>query len=53
MMQNKNRFRQFIKDNFNNDEQISKILLDGEWGVHAELVAFPEFYNVQIQVFDL
>ena len=32
---------------------ISKMLRDYEYGFHAELVAFSELYNVQIQVFDL
>ena len=27
-------------------------MLDTEWGVCSEIVAFSEFYNVRIQVFD-
>ena len=28
------------------------MLMDGEWGGYVELVAFSEFYNIQIQVYD-
>ena len=35
------------------DQYISKMPLNGEWGGHAEIVAFSEIYDVQIQVFDL
>ena len=28
------------------------MLLNGEWGGKAEIVAFSEIYDVQIQVFD-
>ena len=28
------------------------MLLNGEWEGHAEIVAFSEIYDVQIQVFD-
>ena len=33
-------------------QYISKMPLNGEWGGHAEIVAFSEIYDVQIQVFD-
>ena len=41
-----------MKGNVEIVEYILKMLLDDKWGVHAELVAFSELYNVQIQVFD-
>ena len=34
------------------DQYISKMPLNGKWGGHAEIVAFSEIYDVQIQVFD-
>ena len=41
-----------MKDYFEIDEYISKMLLDCELGAHAELVAFTKLYNAQIKVFD-
>ena len=34
------------------DQYISKMPLNGKWEGHAEIFAFSEIYNVQIQVFD-
>ena len=34
------------------DQNISKMQLNGNWEEHAEIVAFSEIYDVQIQVFD-
>ena len=51
-MQNRDCFREFIERNFEIDEIISKMLLDGEWGVHADPEVLSELYNVEIQVFD-
>ena len=52
MIPNRDRFREFMEDNEEIDEYIFKMLLDGEWDGHAELVAFSKLYNVQIQIFD-
>ena len=41
-----------MEDNGKIDEYISKMMLDGKLGVHSELVAFSELYNVNIPVFD-
>ena len=40
-----------MKDDVDVTEYIAKMLLDGEWGGHLELVAFSELYNVQIHIF--
>ena len=34
------------------DQYISKMTLNVQWRGHAEIVAFSEIYDVQIQVFD-
>ena len=52
MIEHRERFSEFIENDISIDEYLSKMLLDGEWGGHAELVAFSEIYNVSIQVFD-
>ena len=41
-----------MEDDVDVTEYIAKMLLDGEWGGHVELVAFSELYSVQIQIFD-
>ena len=34
------------------DQYISKMQLNGKWRGYAEIFAFSEIYDVQIQVFD-
>ena len=52
MIHNRDRFEQYMEEDTTIDQYISKMLLNGEWGGHAEIVAFSEIYDVQIQVFD-
>ena len=52
MIQNRDRFREFIEDNVEIDEYISIMMPDDKWGGHTELVVLSELYNVQIQIFD-
>ena len=52
MIHNRDRFEQYMEEDTTIDQYISKIFLNGEWGGHAEIVAFSEIYDVQIQVFD-
>ena len=34
------------------DQYIVKMMMEGEWGGHSEIVAFSEIYSVQIYIFD-
>ena len=34
------------------DQYIAKMMMEGEWGDHSEIVAFSEIYSVQIHIFD-
>ena len=34
------------------DQYIAKMMKEGEWGDHLEIVAFSEIYSVQIHIFD-
>ena len=34
------------------DQYITKMMMEGEWGGHSEIVAFSEIYSVQIHIFD-
>ena len=34
------------------DKYIAKMMMEGEWGGHSEIVAFSEIYSVQIHIFD-
>ena len=34
------------------DQYIAKMMMEGEWGGHSEIVAFSEIYRVQIHIFD-
>ena len=34
------------------DQYIAKIMMEGEWGSHSEIVAISEIYSVQIHIFD-
>ena len=34
------------------DQHIAKMMMEGEWGGHSEIVAFSEIYSVQIHIFD-
>ena len=34
------------------DQYIAKMMMEGEWGGHSEIVAFSEIYSVQIHIFD-
>ena len=52
MIHNRDRFEQYMEEDTTIDQYISKMLLNGECGGHAEIVAFSEIYDVQIQVFD-
>ena len=52
IIQNRARFKDFMEDDVDVTEYTAKMLLDGEWGGHVELVAFSELYSVQIQIFD-
>ena len=52
MIHNRDRFEQYMEEDTTIDQYISKMPLNGEWGGHAEIVAFSEIYDVQIQVFD-
>ena len=33
------------------DQYIAKMMMEGEWGSHSEIVAFSEIYSVQIHIF--
>ena len=35
------------------DQYIAKMMMEGEWGGHAEIFTFSEIYSVQIHIFDL
>ena len=48
IIQNRDRFIDFMEDNVDVTEYISKMLLDGEWGCYVELVAFSEFYITKL-----
>ena len=52
MICNRDCFEQFMEEDTTIDQYISKIPLNGQWGGHAEIVAFSEIYDVQMQVFD-
>ena len=52
MIHNRNRFEQYMEEDTTIDQYISKMPLNGKWGGHAEIVAFSEIHDVQIQVFD-
>ena len=52
MIYNRDRFEQYMEEDTTLDHYISKMLLNGEWGGHAKIVAFSEIYDVQKQVFD-
>ena len=34
------------------DQQIAKMMMEGEWCGYSEIVAFSEIYSVQIHIFD-
>ena len=34
------------------DQYIAKMMMEGEWSGHSEIVAFSEIYSVQIHIFD-
>ena len=34
------------------DQYIAKMMKEGEWGGHSEIVAFSEIYSLQIHIFD-
>ena len=42
MIRNRDRFEQYMEDT-TIDQYISKIPLNGEWGGHAEIVAFLRY----------
>ena len=52
MIHNRDHFEQYMEEDTTIDQYISKMPLNGQWGGHAEIVAFSEIYDVQIQVFD-
>ena len=52
MIHNRDRFEQYMEEDTTIDQYISKMSLNGQWGGHAEIVAFSEIYDAQIQVFD-
>ena len=52
MIHNRDRFEQYMEEDTTIDQYISKMPLNDQWGGHAEIVAFSEIYDVQIQVFD-
>ena len=52
MISNRDRFEQYMEENTTIDQYISKMPLNGKRGGHAEIVAFSEIHDVQIQVFD-
>ena len=52
MIRNRDRFEQYMEEDTTIDQYISKMPLNGKWGGHAEIVAFSEICEVQIQVFD-
>ena len=52
MIHNRDRFEQYMEEDTTIDQYICKMPLNGKWGGHAEIVAFSEIYDVQIQVFD-
>ena len=33
------------------DQYITKMMMEGEWGSHSEIVAFSEIYSVKIHIF--
>ena len=52
MIHNRDRFEQYMEEDTTIDQYISKMPLNGKWGGHAEIAAFSEINDVQIQVFD-
>ena len=34
------------------DQYIAKMMMEGKWGGHSEIIAFSENYSVQINIFD-
>ena len=34
------------------DQYITKMMMEGEWDGHSEIVAFSEIYSVHIHIFD-
>ena len=52
LIKNQNRFEEAMEEGTDIKDDISKMLIDGEWGGYVELVAFSELYNIQIQVYD-
>ena len=52
MLHNRDRFEQYMEEDTTIDQHFSKMPLNGKWRGHAEIVAFSEIYDVQIQVFD-
>ena len=52
MIRNRDCFEQYMKEDTTIDQYISKMPLNVQWRGHAEIVAFSEIYEVQIQVFD-
>ena len=47
------RFVQYMDEEMTIDQYIAKMMMEGEWGGHSEIVAFSEIYSVQIHIFDL
>ena len=51
-IQHKKRFAQYMDEEMTIDQYIAKMMMEGEWGGHSEIVAFSEIYSVQIHIFD-
>ena len=52
LIQHKKRFAQYMDEEITIDQYITKMMMEGEWGGHSEIVAFSEIYSVQIHNFD-
>ena len=46
LIQHKKRFAQYMDEEMTIDQYIAKMMMEGEWGDHLEIVAFSEIYNI-------
>ena len=46
LIQYKKRFAQYMDEEMTIDQYIAKMIMEGEWGGHSEIVAFSEIYSV-------
>ena len=52
LIQHKKRFTQYMDEEMTIDQYIAKMMMEGEWVGHSEIVAFSEIYSVQVYIFD-